>query len=75
MCADFRNEALNGQRMRELLDASEFKAADVIIPKTFMDYTTRRILTMEWIDGVKLTTLPPAEIRSLVQVGLGPFFT
>ena len=24
---------------------------------------------MEWIDGVKLTTLPPEEIRALVKVG------
>ncbi len=24
---------------------------------------------MEWISGVKLTTLPPEEIRSLVKIG------
>ncbi len=29
----------------------------------------RRVLTMEWVTGVKLTTLSPEEIRSLVKVG------
>lgn len=38
---DFRNEALNAQRMRQLLDESEFKSADVIIPSPYMEYTTR----------------------------------
>ncbi len=54
--------------MRELLDASEFKAVDITIPKPYLELTTRRVLTMQWIDGVKLTTLPPAEIRQLVKV-------
>ena len=31
-------------------------------------YPLRRVLTMQWIDGVKLTTLPKAEIRALVKV-------
>lgn len=31
----------------------------------------RRVLTMEWVTGVKLTTLSPEEIRSLVKVGWG----
>lgn len=33
----------------------------------------RRVLTMEWVSGVKLTTLPPEEIRSLVGVGQEAF--
>ncbi|GAX80969.1 hypothetical protein CEUSTIGMA_g8404.t1 [Chlamydomonas eustigma] len=72
---DFRNEALNGMRMRQLLDESEFKAADVVIPRPYLEYTTRRVLTMQWINGVKLTTLQPEEIRSLVKVGQAAFLT
>jgi len=34
---------------------------------------TRRVLTMEWIEGVKLTTLAPDEIRDLVKVGQEAF--
>lgn len=33
----------------------------------------RRVLTMEWVTGVKLTTLPPDEIRDLVGVGQEAF--
>ncbi|KXZ46166.1 hypothetical protein GPECTOR_46g235 [Gonium pectorale] len=36
---------------------------------------TRRVLTMEWVSGVKLTTLEPAEIRGLVKVGQEAFLT
>ena len=30
---------------------------------------------MEWVTGVKLTTLPPAEVRELVRVGQEAFLT
>lgn len=66
---DFRNEALNGMRMQALLDESEFSITDVVIPKPNLAYTTRRVLTMEWITGVKLTTLTAPEIRELIKVG------
>lgn len=72
---DFRNEALNGARMAQLLEESEFAAADIVIPQPFMEYTTRRVLTMEWVTGVKLTTLSPPEIRALVKVGQEAFLT
>lgn len=35
----------------------------------------RRVLTMEWIEGVKLTTLPPDELRVLTKVGQDAFLT
>lgn len=72
---DFRNEALNASRMAELLAESEFAVADIVIPKPFLELTTRRVLTMEWVTGVKLTTLSPEEIRSLVKVGQEAFLT
>ena len=36
-------------------------------------YFHRRVLTMEWIQGVKLTTLSPEEIQDLVKVGQEAF--
>ncbi|KAG2445070.1 hypothetical protein HYH02_008937 [Chlamydomonas schloesseri] len=72
---DFRNEALNASRMAQLLEESEFAAKDVIIPAPIMELTTRRVLTMEWVTGVKLTTLQPEEIRGLVKVGQEAFLT
>lgn len=72
---DFRNEALNAARMSELLAASEFAQADLVIPQPIMDLTTRRVLVMEWVTGVKLTTLAPGEIRALIKVGQEAFLT
>jgi aarF domain-containing kinase len=48
--ADFLNEAHNSERAaRNLKDRS-----DVHIPKVFWEHSTSRILTCEWIDGVKM---------------------
>ena len=41
---DFRNEALNMERMTTLLEQSEFGSKGVIIPKPVMDRTTRLAL-------------------------------
>lgn len=38
---DFRNEALNNERMAQLLDASAFDASRVVIPRPLMDMTSR----------------------------------
>jgi predicted unusual protein kinase regulating ubiquinone biosynthesis (AarF/ABC1/UbiB family) len=35
----------------------------------------RRVLVMEWVTGVKLTTLEPVELRRLVGVGQAAFLT
>eukprot|EP00878_Enallax_costatus_P022842 GHUV01024272.1.p1 GENE.GHUV01024272.1~~GHUV01024272.1.p1 ORF type:complete len:684 (+),score=139.67 GHUV01024272.1:232-2283(+) len=71
---DFRNEALNASRMIDLLAEAEGLRGDrLLIPQPIMEYTTRRVLTMEWVTGVKLTTLPSDEVRSLVGVGQEAF--
>ncbi len=54
---------------------SEFGLADLVIPQPLLGLTTRRVLTMEWITGVKLTTLQPDEVRALVRVGQEAFLT
>jgi hypothetical protein len=52
---------------------SEFATAEVVIPQPLMHLTTRRVLTMDWLTGVELTTLEPAELRELVKVGQEAF--
>ena len=52
---------------------SEFATAEVVIPQPLLHLTTRRVLTMDWLTGVKLTTLDPAEVRELVKVGQEAF--
>ena len=48
---DFINEGHNAERI-----AADFaNVDDIVVPKIYWDYTTRRVLTMEFIDGVKIT--------------------
>eukprot|EP00471_Norrisiella_sphaerica_P005560 CAMPEP_0184489228 /NCGR_PEP_ID=MMETSP0113_2-20130426/14844_1 /TAXON_ID=91329 /ORGANISM="Norrisiella sphaerica, Strain BC52" /LENGTH=549 /DNA_ID=CAMNT_0026872533 /DNA_START=94 /DNA_END=1743 /DNA_ORIENTATION=- len=49
--ADFRQEARNADRARLGLP----KESTAYIPEIYPEYTTKRVLTMEWIDGVKMT--------------------
>lgn len=41
-----------------------------MIPKTYHDYTTRRVLTAEWIDGEKLSQSTADDVGDLVGVGV-----
>lgn len=48
---DFINEGRNAERI-----AADFAdVEDIVVPKIYWEYTTRRVLTMEYIDGVKIT--------------------
>lgn len=50
---DYIAEASNAQRFNELYSGI---TPDVFVPKVYSDYTTSRILTMEWVDGYRITT-------------------
>jgi ubiquinone biosynthesis protein len=62
---DFCREARNTEQMGEnLAHSSIWKSGQVIVPKVFWDYTTERVLVLEWIHGVKLTEADiPAQRR------------
>ena len=60
-----------GGAMRRTKCAHRFCAAHSPTPSPPL--LRRRVLTMEWIEGVKLTTLTPEEIRDLVKVGQEAF--
>ena len=47
-------EAANAQRFSELY-AQDVALADVFVPKVYSELTTRKVLTMEWVDGFRLT--------------------
>lgn len=50
---DFRNEMINAEKMKDLI-ASEPRLRDrVYIPKIYPDLSTKRIMTAEWIEGVR----------------------
>ena len=70
---DFKNEGANMDKMRELLDAQGVR--DVLIPAVYPQYTSRRVLVTEWVDGVKLSECTPDQVRDLLEVGQEVFLT
>lgn len=67
---DYENEAANSRRFASLVQA---KLPDVYVPKVYDEYTSRKVLTMEWINGVKLAECEPDEIKALVGKGVECF--
>lgn len=52
---DFINEAKNAQRTAEFVISEPSLAERVYIPKVYDEWTTKRVMTAEWIDGVRLS--------------------
>lgn len=52
---DFVNESQNSIRMAEFVTKDSSLADRVYIPKVYPEYSTKRVLTAEWIQGVRLT--------------------
>lgn len=68
---DYENEGRNSEKFAQLYGSMQ----DIYVPRIYWQYTGRRVLTMEWIDGTKLTNLE--EIASqginatyLIEVGV-----
>ncbi len=68
---DYTQEGRNAERFAELYGYMQ----DIYIPRIYWKYTARRVLTMEWITGTKLTQI--AEITAqgidatyLIEVGV-----
>lgn len=49
---DYKFEAMNALHLKDLL-----KNDDVYVPKVFLNYTTSKVLTMEYLEGVSLNTV------------------
>ena len=56
---DYNREAKNGERMRHNFAHDPA----VVIPRVYWEYTTGRVLTEEYIDGVKLSDIATIEAR------------
>lgn len=56
---DYAQEGRNAERFAQLYG----HLPDIYVPRIYWQYSGRRVLTMEWINGVKLTN--PQEIREL----------
>ena len=60
---DYLNEATNAEKFKKFHKHNK----NIAIPKIYREATSRRVLTMEWIDGVKLTNLSAVQ-----KLGINP---
>ncbi|KAH6651780.1 ABC1 family-domain-containing protein [Truncatella angustata] len=51
---DFQSEAQNSETMRKLISTEPSLKGRVYIPQVYPEFTTKRILVTEWIEGVRL---------------------
>ena len=51
---DFENEAENSEKMRRLVQAEPRLRDRVYIPQVIKELSTKRVMTAEWIEGVRL---------------------
>ena len=58
---DYRAEAVNAQRFAELYS----NIPDVMVPKVYTEFSTSKVLTMEWVDGVRLNDRESIEAMGL----------
>lgn len=56
--ADYEEEARHAERFRELLGDTE----DFVVPRVHRDLSTRRILALDFVDGVPLERLQDADV-------------
>ncbi len=60
---DYINEANNAYKFKKFHENND----KIAIPKIYKEYTSRRVLVMEWIEGVKLTN-----INAVKKLGINP---
>ena len=60
---DYINEAENAEKFRDMHQ----KNIKIAVPKIYKELTSRRVLTMEWIEGTKLTNLDDVQ-----KLGIDP---
>jgi predicted unusual protein kinase regulating ubiquinone biosynthesis (AarF/ABC1/UbiB family) len=68
---NYAQEGRNAERFAELYDY----IPEIYVPKIYWEYTGRRVLTMEWITGTKLTNIEEIQAQGidathLVEVGV-----
>ncbi|KAM7485476.1 hypothetical protein LguiA_001485 [Lonicera macranthoides] len=64
---DYVNEGENGTRFAKMMKKD---LPQVVVPKTYTKYTSRKVLTTSWIDGEKLSQSTESDVGELVKVGV-----
>ncbi|KAG9258714.1 ABC1 family-domain-containing protein [Emericellopsis atlantica] len=68
---DFENEAQNSETMRVLIQQEKKLKGRVYIPTVYPELTSKRVLTTEWIEGVRLWDKQTMTSRWLGGYGKG----
>ncbi|NEP33555.1 MULTISPECIES: AarF/ABC1/UbiB kinase family protein [unclassified Moorena] len=68
---DYQHEGRNAERFAKLYG----KLPEIYVPRIYWDYTGRRVLTMEWVTGSKLTDMETIKAKGidakhLIEVGV-----
>ncbi len=66
---NYENEAANGEKF------SKQSMKDIKVPKIYSEYCTRRVLTMELMEGIKLTDISKLDEASLSRTTIASTFT
>ncbi|KAH0456834.1 hypothetical protein IEQ34_014741 [Dendrobium chrysotoxum] len=64
---DYVNEGENGTRFAEMMKKD---LPQVVVPRTYHKYTSRKVLTTQWVDGEKLSQSTESDVGALVNVGV-----
>ncbi|KAI8354585.1 ABC1 family-domain-containing protein [Choanephora cucurbitarum] len=68
MEADFENEARNAQKAWRHLQSEKALKDKVYVPKVYHEYSSKRVLVCEWVDGIQLTKKEELEEKGLDYV-------
>ncbi|MEY2983945.1 MAG: hypothetical protein RLZZ568_562 [Cyanobacteriota bacterium] len=68
---NYFQEAVNADKFAKLYG----ELPEIYVPKIYWNYTGRRVLTMEWVEGIKLTNIQAIQAKGidathLVEVGV-----
>lgn len=64
---DYINEGNNGTQFAEMMRKD---LPQVVVPKTYSKYTSRKVITTEWVEGEKLSQSRTDDVGELVNVGV-----
>ncbi|KAK1395415.1 UbiB domain protein [Heracleum sosnowskyi] len=64
---DYINEGENGTIFAEMMRKD---LPQVVVPKTYTKYTSRKVITTQWIEGEKLSQSTESDVGELVNVGV-----
>ena len=64
---DYVREGNNATRFAALIQED---LPQVVVPKTYEEFTSRRVLTTQWLDGEKLSQSDADDVGKLVNVGV-----